>query len=83
MVYIPLEDMKKAIQSLSLNDKAELMHTLADAIKDADKPKESDDERKAKRLAALHEFAGSATGLWRGIDAVEYQRSLREDRIIG
>ncbi len=80
MVYIPLEDMKKAIQSLSLNDKAELMHTLADAIKDADKPKPKEEKDWAK---LVEKYAGSAKGFWSNVDPVEYQRSLREDRVIG
>lgn len=33
-----------------------------------------------KRIAALNSLAGSCTGLWNDIDAVEYQRQMREDR---
>ena len=34
------------------------------------------------RLKALYEFAGSMKDLWKGIDPVEYQRQMREDREI-
>lgn len=41
------------------------------------------DTRKKKRMAALSEFAGSMKETWKDIDALEYQKSLREDRTIG
>ncbi|MBR6200506.1 MAG: hypothetical protein IKQ61_09625 [Spirochaetales bacterium] len=34
------------------------------------------------RLKALYEFAGSMKDLWKGVDPVEYQRQMREDREI-
>ena len=39
--------------------------------------------RKQKRMAALSEFAGSMKETWKDVDALEYQNSLREERIIG
>ncbi len=39
--------------------------------------------RKQKRMAALSEFAGSMKDTWKDVDALEYQKSLREERIIG
>lgn len=39
--------------------------------------------RKQKRMAALSEFAGSMKDTWKDIDVLEYQKSLREERIIG
>ena len=39
--------------------------------------------RRQKRMAALSEFAGSMKETWKDIDALEYQKSLREDRTIG
>ncbi|MCR5081626.1 MAG: hypothetical protein K6B17_09810 [Treponema sp.] len=41
------------------------------------------ENRKQKRMAALSEFAGSMKDTWKDIDALEYQKSLREERIIG
>ena len=41
------------------------------------------ESRKQKRLAALSEFAGSMKEIWKDIDALEYQKSLREERTIG
>ena len=41
------------------------------------------ESRKQKRLAALSEFAGSMKETWKDIDALEYQKSLREERTIG
>ncbi len=80
MIHIPLEDMKKAVETLSLNEKAELMHTLADAIKDADKVKPKEEKDWAK---LVEKYAGCMGGLWKNEDPVEYQRSLREDRVVG
>ena len=39
--------------------------------------------RKQKRMAALSEFAGSMKETWKDVDALEYQKSLREERTIG
>ena len=42
------------------------------------------DARKQKRMAALSEFAGSMKDTtWKDIDALEYQKKLREKRTIG
>ena len=38
--------------------------------------------RKQKRMAALSEFAGSMKETWKDIDALEYQKKLREERPI-
>ena len=39
--------------------------------------------RKQKRMAALSEFAGSMKETWKDVDALEFQKSLREERTIG
>lgn len=39
--------------------------------------------RKQKRMAALTDFAESMKESWNDVDALEYQKRLREDRIIG
>ena len=39
--------------------------------------------RKQKRMAALSEFAGSMKETWKGVDPLEYQKNLREERTIG
>ena len=44
---------------------------------------ENEDAEVQARLRALYEFAGSMKDLWKGVDALEYQRKLREDRDIG
>ena len=41
------------------------------------------DARKQKRMAALSEFAGSMKDTWKDVDALEYQKKLREERTIG
>mgnify|MGYP002627508695 CR=1 FL=1 len=41
------------------------------------------ESRKQKRMAALSEFAGSMQETWKNVDALEYQKKLREERIIG
>ncbi len=40
------------------------------------------DARKQKRMTALSEFAGSMKETWKDIDALEYQKKLREERSI-
>ena len=45
--------------------------------------KERDEREIQERLTALYEFAGSMKDLWKGVDALEYQRKLREERDIG
>lgn len=44
------------------------------------KKKES---RKQKRLEALSQISGSMKNIWTDIDALEYQRKMREERSIG
>ena len=39
--------------------------------------------RKQKRMTALSEFAGSMKDTWKDVDALEYQKNLREERTIG
>ncbi|MGN0729746.1 hypothetical protein [Treponema sp.] len=41
------------------------------------------ESRKQRRMAALSEFAGSMKDTWNGVDAMEYQSKLREERTIG
>ncbi len=41
------------------------------------------DARKQKRLSALSEFAGSMKETWKDVDALEYQKQLREERKLG
>ncbi len=41
------------------------------------------DTRKQKRMAALSEFAESMNDTWKDIDALQYQKNLREERTIG
>ncbi len=43
---------------------------------------ENREQRIQKRIAALNKLAGSCTGLWGDVDAVDYQRQMREDREI-
>lgn len=38
---------------------------------------------KQKRMTALSEFAGSMKETWKDIDALEYQKKLRDERTIG
>lgn len=38
---------------------------------------------KKNRLSALSEFAGSMKNTWEGIDALDYQKNLREERNLG
>ena len=40
------------------------------------------DERKQKRLATLTESVGSMKKTWENVDALDYQKSLREERVI-
>ena len=41
------------------------------------------ESRKQRRMAALSESAGSMKDTWNGVDAMEYQSKLREERTIG
>ena len=41
------------------------------------------ESRKQRRMAALSEFAGNMKDTWNGVDAMEYQSKLREERTIG
>ncbi|MBQ6566331.1 MAG: hypothetical protein IJL80_04685 [Treponema sp.] len=38
---------------------------------------------KQDRLRALLEFAGSMKDTWKDVDALEYQKTLREERFLG
>ena len=41
-----------------------------------------EEARKQKRMSALSEFAGSMKDNWKDVDALEYQKKLREERTI-
>ena len=41
------------------------------------------EDRKQKRMAVLSEYAGSMKETWNDVDALEYQKNLREERTIG
>ena len=43
---------------------------------------QEEEARKLKRMTALSEFAGSMKDTWKEVDALEYQKKLREERII-
>ncbi len=43
---------------------------------------QKEDARKLKRMTALSEFAGSMKETWKNVDALEYQKMLREERIV-
>ncbi len=39
--------------------------------------------RRQKRLQALSEVSGSMKNTWKNVDALDYQKALREERTIG
>ena len=41
-----------------------------------------EEARKQKRMSALSEFAGSMKDTQKDVDALEYQKKLREERIV-
>ena len=43
---------------------------------------QKEEARKQKRLTALSDFAGSMKDTWKDVDALEYQKKLREERIV-
>lgn len=43
---------------------------------------QEEEARKLKRMTALSNFAGSMKDTWKDVDALEYQKKLREERII-
>ncbi len=43
---------------------------------------QEEESRKLKRMAALSDFASSMKDTWKDVDALEYQKKLREERII-
>ena len=43
---------------------------------------QEEDARKLKRITALSDFAGSMKDTWKDVDALEYQKKLREERTI-
>jgi hypothetical protein len=44
---------------------------------------QEEEARKQKRMTALSDFAGSMKDTWKDVDALEYQKKLREERTIG
>lgn len=47
------------------------------------KKNKQDTSRKEKRLEALSQISGSMKEIWEGIDPLEYQKNMREDRSLG
>lgn len=42
---------------------------------------QEEEARKLKRMTALSDFAGSMKDTWKDVDALDYQKKLREERI--
>ena len=43
---------------------------------------QEEEARKLKRITALSDFAGSMKDTWKDVDALDYQKKLREERTI-
>ena len=67
--------------ALSYNERVELIGKLVDSLRGQGRDNPSKDEKYWQEL--LSKYRGCMKGTWDGMDAVEYQRSLREDREIG
>ena len=69
------------VESLSYHELVELMGIIIHRLHKHDEIDKPKDEAYWKAL--LETYRGCMKGTWNSIDAVEYQRSLREDRDIG
>ena len=43
---------------------------------------QEEEARKLKRMTTLSDFAGSMKDTWKEVDALEYQKNLREEKTI-
>ncbi|UTC62355.1 hypothetical protein E4O00_13155 [Treponema sp. OMZ 788] len=67
--------------ALPYEDRVELLSVL---VKSIAKPVSHDSKKEDKNWSKmLDSYTGCMGGLWANEDPVEYQRRLREDRIIG
>ena len=69
------------VEALPYHELVELMSVIVNRLRkheEADQPKDE-----AYWRAIADKYMGCMKGTWDGVDAVEYQRSLREDRDIG
>lgn len=67
--------------ALPYHERIELMGKLIDSLRKPKYEEPPKDEEYWRKIA--DKYQGCMKGTWDGVDAVEYQRSLREDREIG
>ena len=79
------ENMTELYNSLSFSSQQEVYDFMLFLLQKQEKGTllEQRFVKREKRKAALAEFAGSMTELWEGVDALEYQQGLREERPVG
>lgn len=78
---LSFSELSANVEALPYHELVELMGVIVNRLRkheEVDKPK---DEAYWKEV--VEKYRGCMKGTWDGMDAVEYQRSLREDRDIG
>ena len=71
--------------SLTLTAQQEVYDFMMYLVQKQEKASETEkkESHKQKRLEALSQISGSMKETWKNIDALEYQKKLREERSIG
>ena len=85
MSDVALETLTREAVALPYSERVDLLNSIARSLYQTEErnSEQKKQERIQRRLTALRKVAGSGKELWKGVDALEYQRKLREERDIG
>ncbi len=78
---LSFSELSANVEALPYHELVELMGVIVNRLRKHEETDKSKDEAYWKQL--VENYRGCMKGTWDGVDAVEYQRSLREDRDIG
>ena len=75
-----------AVPTMTYEEQVNLLSVLIDAVKKgihSNSEKNNVSRKIDSRMEALKSVSGICTGLLDGVDALDFQNQLREDRVIG
>ena len=81
MPKMSFSELSESVAAQPYYDLVRLMEVIVNSLRMHEKDNTPKDEKYWETIAK--KYQGCMEDLWDGVDPVEYQRSMREDRIIG
>ena len=81
MPKMSFSELSENVAALPYHDLVRLMEVIVNSLRMHEKENTPKDEKYWETIAK--KYQGCMEELWDGVDPVEYQRSMREDRVIG